>query len=116
MTINFDQNYYIGVKIISMKAEELLIKIQKLDWVQLQEKVLKWLSVHVLPSKIRHILRVEKNSEELASDCGQKKIKAQLAGLIYGLTKYFYPNSFLTTLEIRKSRNRLTISSLPSLA
>lgn len=70
MTINFDQNYYFGVKIISMKAEELLIKIQKLDWVQLQEKVLKWLSVHVLPSKIRHILMWEKMAEELAGYYG----------------------------------------------
>ncbi|MDJ0515638.1 MAG: bis(5'-nucleosyl)-tetraphosphatase (symmetrical) YqeK [Trichodesmium sp. MO_231.B1] len=83
-----------------MKAEELSIKPEKLDLVQLKERVLKWLSVHVPTSRIRHILRVEKMSEELASYYGINQEKAKLAGLMHDLAKYFSPESLL---QISKS-------------
>ncbi len=83
-----------------MKAEELSIKSEKLDLVQLKEEVLKWLSVNVPTSRIRHILRVEKMAEELASYYGLNQEKAKLAGLMHDLAKYFSPESLL---QISKS-------------
>ncbi|MGD1712644.1 bis(5'-nucleosyl)-tetraphosphatase (symmetrical) YqeK [Dapis sp. BLCC M172] len=83
-----------------MKAQELSIKPEKLDLVQLKEKVLTWLSDHVPTSRIRHILRVEKMAEELASYYGLNQEKAKLAGLMHDLAKYFSPQSLL---QISKS-------------
>ncbi|MCL2931554.1 MAG: HD domain-containing protein [Trichodesmium sp. MAG_R03] len=83
-----------------MKAEELSIKTETLGLVQLKEKVLKWLSIHVPTSRIRNILRVEKIAEELASYYGLNQEKAKLTGLIHDLAKYFSSKSLL---QISKS-------------
>ncbi len=83
-----------------MKAEELSIKPEHLDLVQLKEEVLKWLSVNVPTSRIRHILRVEKMAEELASYHSLNEEKAKLAGLMHDLAKYFSAESLL---QISKS-------------
>lgn len=84
-----------------MKYEELSIpKSEKLDLVQLKEKVLKWLSVHVPVSRVKHILRVEKMAQELANYYAINQEKAQLAALMHDLAKYFSPQALL---QIAKS-------------
>ncbi|NER01944.1 MAG: HD domain-containing protein, partial [Okeania sp. SIO3C4] len=69
-----------------MKYEELSIpESEKLDLVQLKEKVLTWLSVHVPVSRVKHILRVEKMAQELANYYAINQEKAQLAALMHDL-------------------------------
>ena len=69
-----------------MKTEEVSIKLEKLNSVQLKEQVLKWLSVHVPTSRIRHILRIEKMAEELARHYALNQEKAKLAGLMHDVS------------------------------
>ncbi|WP_363268092.1 bis(5'-nucleosyl)-tetraphosphatase (symmetrical) YqeK [Okeania sp. SIO2B3] len=86
-----------------MKYEELPIpKSEKLDLVQLKEKVLTWLSVHVPVSRVKHILRVEKMAQELANYYAINQEKAQLAALMHDLAKYFSPQ---VLLQIAKSES-----------
>ena len=79
-----------------MKSHKLSIpKSENLDFLQLTEQVLEWLSVHVPTSRVKHILRVEKMAEELAIYYDLNCEKAKLAGLMHDLAKYFSPQILL---------------------
>lgn len=60
-----------------------------------REQVLTWLSEHVPPSRLDHILRVEQMAFELASHHKVDVEKAAIAGLMHDLAKYFQPNLLL---------------------
>ena len=57
----------------------------------LRTPILDWLADHVPPARIRHILGVEQMSIELAQHYQLDAIKAQLAGLMHDLAKYYKP-------------------------
>ena len=83
-----------------MNSQELSIKQKKSDLVELKEKVLKWLSIHVPSPRIKHILRVEKMSGELANCYGLNQEKAKQAGLMHDLAKYFSAETLLQTVKL----------------
>jgi predicted HD superfamily hydrolase involved in NAD metabolism len=57
----------------------------------LRDRVLVWLSDHVPPHRLRHILGVEQMAGELAMCHNVDVAKAQMAGLMHDLAKYFKP-------------------------
>lgn len=61
----------------------------------LREKVLAWLKINVPEPRIRHILRVEQMSIELAEHHRLNVQKAAQAGLMHDLAKYFKPEQLL---------------------
>ena len=61
----------------------------------LRDRVLAWLSERVPAARIRHILGVEQMGAELADDHGIDAAKAQVAGLMHDLAKYFKPQLLL---------------------
>ncbi|OCQ93304.1 phosphohydrolase [Oscillatoriales cyanobacterium USR001] len=61
----------------------------------LRDRVLVWLSDRVPPPRIRHILGVEQMAGELAMCYDVDVAKAQMAGLMHDLAKYFKPQILL---------------------
>lgn len=61
----------------------------------LRDRVLVWLSERVPPARIEHILGVEQMAAELAIFHGIDAPKAQVAGLMHDLAKYFKPKLLL---------------------
>jgi len=61
----------------------------------LRDRVLAWLSERVPAARIRHILGVEQMSAELADHYSLDVAKAQVAGLMHDLAKYFKPQLLL---------------------
>ncbi|MFP4132945.1 MAG: bis(5'-nucleosyl)-tetraphosphatase (symmetrical) YqeK [Halothece sp.] len=60
-----------------------------------REKVIAWLENHVPPARIEHIVGVEKMSKELAITHNADAEKAQTAGLMHDLAKYFPADQLL---------------------
>ncbi len=60
-----------------------------------REKVIAWLENNVPPARVEHILGVEKMSKELAITHNADAEKAQTAGLMHDLAKYFPPDQLL---------------------
>ncbi|MDY6783390.1 MAG: bis(5'-nucleosyl)-tetraphosphatase (symmetrical) YqeK [Cyanobacteriota bacterium] len=56
---------------------------------QLRDRVLAWLAENVPPSRVRHILGVEQLACELARHHNLDENKAQTAGLMHDLAKYY---------------------------
>jgi len=61
----------------------------------LRDRVLAWLSERVPAARIRHILGVEQMAAELAGAHSLDVDKAQVAGLMHDLAKYFKPQLLL---------------------
>ncbi|HLO52551.1 MAG TPA: bis(5'-nucleosyl)-tetraphosphatase (symmetrical) YqeK [Kamptonema sp.] len=61
----------------------------------LRDRVLAWLSERVPAARIRHILGVEQMAAELADFHSIDVAKAQVAGLMHDLAKYFKPQLLL---------------------
>lgn len=57
----------------------------------LRSRILDWLTVHVPPARIHHILGVEQMAVELADYYQLNRHHAQLAGLMHDLAKYYPP-------------------------
>lgn len=60
-----------------------------------REKVIAWLENNVPPARVEHIVGVEKMSKELAITHNADAEKAQTAGLMHDLAKYFPPDQLL---------------------
>lgn len=60
-----------------------------------REKVIAWLENNVPPARVEHILGVEKMSKELAITHNADAEKAQTAGLMHDLAKYFPADQLL---------------------
>jgi predicted HD superfamily hydrolase involved in NAD metabolism len=67
----------------------------------LRLQVLDWLTDHVPPARIEHVLRVEQMAAELAAQHGLDSDKAAQAGLMHDLAKYFQPSLLLEMAESR---------------
>lgn len=61
----------------------------------LRERVIAWLKLNVPETRLRHILRVEKMSIELAQRHRLDPVQAALAGLMHDLAKFFKPDRLL---------------------
>ena len=61
--------------------------------------ILTWLQSHVPESRIRHILRVEAMSADLARHHNVDPDKAAQAGLMHDLAKFFKPDRLLTMAQ-----------------
>ena len=61
--------------------------------------ILMWLQTHVPESRIRHILRVEAMSADLARHHNVDPDKAAQAGLMHDLAKFFKPDRLLTMAQ-----------------
>lgn len=66
---------------------------------QLRSDILTWLQTHVPESRIRHILRVEAMSAELARHHNVDPGKAAQAGLMHDLAKFFKPDRLLAMAQ-----------------
>ncbi len=66
---------------------------------QLQSDILTWLQTHVPESRIRHILRVEEMSADLARHHNVDPDKASQAGLMHDLAKFFKPDRLLAMAQ-----------------
>ena len=66
---------------------------------QLRSDILTWLQTHVPESRIRHILRVEAMSVDLARHHNVDLDKAAQAGLMHDLAKFFKPDRLLLMAE-----------------
>ena len=66
---------------------------------QTRSDILTWLQTHVPESRIRHILRVEEMSVDLARHHGIDPDKAAQAGLMHDLAKFFKPDRLLAMAE-----------------
>lgn len=60
-----------------------------------REKVMAWLENNVPPARVEHILGVEKMSKDLAITHNADAEKAETAGLMHDLAKYFPPDQLL---------------------
>lgn len=69
--------------------------IQEYAHILLRQRVLEWLSQNVPAPRLQHILRVEQMSKNLAYQHHLDESKAQLAGLMHDLAKYFPPSKLL---------------------
>ncbi|WP_413166501.1 bis(5'-nucleosyl)-tetraphosphatase (symmetrical) YqeK [Capilliphycus salinus ALCB114379] len=69
---------------------------------QQRNQVLNWLKDRVPSSRIQHILGVEKMADDLAIDHQLDRTKAQIAGLMHDLAKYFHPQILLETAIAEK--------------
>lgn len=69
--------------------------IQEYAHILLRQRVLEWLSQNVPAPRLQHILRVEQMSKDLADQHHLDESKAQLAGLMHDLAKYFPPPKLL---------------------
>lgn len=67
-----------------------------------RSQILDWLSVHVPPPRIQHILGVEQMAVELADYYQLNRHQAQLAGLMHDLAKYYPPQLLL---EMARTHN-----------
>jgi predicted HD superfamily hydrolase involved in NAD metabolism len=61
--------------------------------------ILTWLQANVPESRIRHILRVETLSADLAHHHGVDPAKAAQAGLLHDLAKFFKPDRLIALAE-----------------
>ncbi|NEO27030.1 MAG: HD domain-containing protein [Kamptonema sp. SIO4C4] len=68
----------------------------------MRDRILTWLTEHVPPARIEHILGVEQMSGELADHYNLDVQKARQAGLMHDLAKYFPPQ---TLLDIAQANN-----------
>lgn len=64
-----------------------------------REKVIAWLENNVPPARVEHIVGVEKMSKELAITHNADAEKAQTAGLMHDLAKYFPPDQLLAMAQ-----------------
>ena len=71
--------------------------IKEYAHILLRQRVLEWLSQNVPAPRLQHILRVEQMSKDLAYQHHLDESKAQLAGLMHDLAKYFPPPKLLET-------------------
>ncbi len=69
--------------------------IKEYTHILLRQRVLEWLSQNVPTPRLQHILRVEQMSKDLAYQHHLDESKAQLAGLMHDLAKYFPPPKLL---------------------
>lgn len=69
--------------------------IKEYAHILLRQRVLEWLSQNVPAPRLQHILRVEQMSKDLAYQHHLDESKAQLAGLMHDLAKYFPPPKLL---------------------
>lgn len=63
---------------------------------ELRDRVLHWLAKNVPPARVRHILGVEQFAQDLAQHYQLDVTKAQTAGLMHDLAKYFPPTRLLS--------------------
>lgn len=66
---------------------------------QIRSDILTWLQSHVPESRIRHILRVEAMSADLARHHHLDPDKAAQAGLMHDLAKFFQPDRLLAMAQ-----------------
>ena len=64
-----------------------------------RDAVIKWLEKNVPKARLQHILGVEEMSKQLAQSHGADEEKAQTAGLMHDLAKYFPAEKLLRTAE-----------------
>jgi len=64
-----------------------------------REAVINWLEKNVPESRLKHILGVEEMSKQLAQWHGADVEKAQTAGLMHDLAKYFPPEKLLAMAQ-----------------
>jgi predicted HD superfamily hydrolase involved in NAD metabolism len=64
-----------------------------------RQTVIEWLENNVPSSRLQHILGVEQMSKALAQFHGADKEKAQTAGLMHDLAKYFSPEQLLAMVQ-----------------
>lgn len=64
-----------------------------------RQRVLNWLSEHVPPPRVKHILRVEQTALWLAHHHHQDVERAAQAGLLHDLAKYFPPDKLLNLAQ-----------------
>ncbi len=74
----------------------------------LRNSILDWLAEAVPPARIHHILGVEQMAIELAQHYQLDQTKAQLAGLMHDLAKYYKPSLLL---EMART-SELTLDSI----
>lgn len=60
-----------------------------------RDRAIAWLSENVPPSRLQHILGVEQTAKALAHHHGLNEAKAQTAGLLHDLAKYYKPTRLL---------------------
>lgn len=64
-------------------------KMKEYAHILLRQRVLDWLSQNVPAPRLQHTLRVEQMAKDLAYQHHVDELKAQLAGLMHDLAKYF---------------------------
>jgi len=81
----------------------------------LRDRVLVWLADHVSPHRIRHILGVEQIAGELAMCHNVNVAKAQMAGLMHDLAKFFKPQILLEMARAEGLKLDSVLETVPHL-